>query len=68
MLRWGVPLSSTPHEETSIYTSVLEGGTLMQNFESDDQQEMQVEEEKSRNQEYPVHASGKVYSRGEAMA
>ena len=54
----GCAVESTPHEETSIYTSVLEGGTLMQNFESDDKQEMQVEEEKSRNQEYPVRASG----------
>ena len=34
----GCAIESTPHEETSIYTSVLEGGTLMQNFESDDQQ------------------------------
>ena len=55
----GCAIESTPHEETSIYTSVLEGGTLMQSFESDDQQKMQVEEEKSRNQEYPVRASGK---------
>ena len=30
----------------------------MQNFESDDKQEVQVEKEKSRNQEYPVRASG----------
>ena len=34
-------IESTPHEKASIYTSVLEGGHLMQSFESEDPQEMQ---------------------------
>ena len=51
-------IESTPHEETSIYTSVLEGGNLMQKFENDDLQEMQVDGEGPRRQGYPIRASG----------
>ena len=51
-------VESTPHEEASIYTSVLEGGTLMQKFENDDLQEMQVEGEEPQSREHPVRATG----------
>ena len=51
-------IESTPHEETSIYTSVLEGGNLTQKFENDDLQEMQVDGEGPRRQGYPIRVSG----------
>ena len=33
-------IESTPHEETCIYTSVLEGGNPMQKFRDDELQDM----------------------------
>ena len=49
---------STPHEKASIYTSVLEGGRLMQKFESEDPQEMLDSEESAESQDHPIRASG----------
>ena len=54
-------IESTPGEETCIYTSVLEGGNLMQQFEDDESQKMSVDGGEPRKQDYPIRASG-VYA------
>ena len=54
-------IESTPGEETCIYTSVLEGGNLMQKFKDDESQEMLDDGGEPRKQEYPIRASG-VYA------
>ena len=54
-------IESTPSEETCIYTSVLEGGRLMQQFEDDESQELPDDGGEPRRQEFPIRASG-VYA------
>ena len=52
-------IESTPSEETCIYTSVLEGGRLMQQFEDDDESQKMVDDGSvPRRQECPIRASG----------
>ena len=51
-------IEPTPHEEASIYTSVLEGGHLMQRFENEGPQEMQVNDENAEGRENPIRSSG----------
>ena len=51
-------IESTPHEETCIYTSVLEGGNLMQKFKDDELQNMADDGDGQREQGYPIHATG----------
>ena len=50
-------VESTPHEKTRIYSSILEGGYLMQKFEDTDPQEPLADEER-RDQVYPIRSSG----------
>ena len=49
---------STPHEETRIYSSIVEGGNVMQKFEEDDSKELRVDEEQ-RDRPYPVRSEGR---------
>ena len=56
-------IESTPSKETCIYTSVLEGGTLMQQFEDDESQELLDDGGEPRRQVFPIRASGVVHSR-----
>ena len=49
---------STPHEETCIYTSVLEGGNLMQKFEDDEPQDMADDGDDHRRRGHPIRATG----------
>ena len=51
-------IESTPHEETCIYTSVVEGGNLMQKFKDDELQGMLDDGDEPRRQSYPIRASG----------
>ena len=48
---------STPHQETRIYSSILEGGNVMQQFEEDDLMELQAAGAQ-HNVSYPVRAEG----------
>ena len=52
-------IEATPHEETCIYTSVLEGGNLMQKFKDDELQDTAVDGDGQRVQDYPIRAEGK---------
>ena len=36
---------STPREETRIYSSIVEGGNVMQEFEENDSRELRIAEE-----------------------
>ena len=49
---------STPHQETRIYSSVLEGGNVMQQFEADDPMELQTTSVQ-HDMLYPVRAEGR---------
>ena len=49
---------STPHQETRIDSSVLEGGSVMQQFEADDPMESQTTDVQ-HDRLYPVRAEGK---------
>ena len=51
-------IESTPHEETCIYTSVLEGGNLMQKFKDDELQDMVDDGDDQRRRDYPIRATG----------
>ena len=51
-------LEATPPEETCIYTSVLEGGNLMQKFKDDELQDTVVDGDVPRVQGYPIGAEG----------
>ena len=42
-------VESTPHEETRIYSSILEGGNLMQKFEESESQDTQADDEAPRS-------------------
>ena len=48
---------ATPHEETGIYSSVLEGGNLMQKFKDDELQDTAVDGDGQRD--YPIRAEGR---------
>ena len=49
---------STPHEETRICSSIVEGGNVMLKFEEDDSKELRVAEE-HRDRLYPVRSEGR---------
>ena len=49
---------STPHEETRIYSSMLEGGNLMQKFEESESQDTQADDER-KDRVYPIRSGGK---------
>ena len=49
---------STPHEETRIYSSILEGGNVMQKFEESNTGEPQAADE-HRDRLYPVRSEGR---------
>ena len=51
-------IESTPHEETCVYTSVLEGGNLMQKFKDDELQDMGDDGDEQGRQGYPIRATG----------
>ena len=51
-------IEPTPHEETSIYTSVLQGGNLMQKFKDEELRRMLDNGGEPRRQGYPIRASG----------
>ena len=53
-------VESTPHEETRIYSSILEGGNLMQKFEERERelQNTQVDDER-KDRVYPIRSEGK---------
>ena len=48
---------STPHEETCIYTSALEGGSPMQKFKDDELQDMADDGDGQKEQGYPIRAT-----------
>ena len=50
---------ATPHEETCIYSSVLEGGNLMHKLKDDELQNTAVDGDEQREQDYPIRAGGK---------
>ena len=52
-------VEATPHEETCIYSSVLEGGNLMQKFEGDELQDTAADGDGRREQGYPIRAEGR---------
>ena len=49
---------STSYEETRIYSSIVEGGNVMQKFEEDDPKELRVAEE-HRHRPYPIRSEGR---------
>ena len=49
---------STPHEETRIYSLILEGGNVMQKFEESDSREPQAADE-PRDRLYPIRSEGR---------
>ena len=49
---------STPHEETRIYSSILEGGNVMQEFEESDTMEAQAADV-HRDKSYPIRSEGR---------
>ena len=49
---------STPHEETRVYSSILEGGEIMQKFEGDEPMNPQVADA-HQSVSYPVRSEGK---------
>ena len=49
---------STPHEETRIYSSILEGGKVTQKFEEDDSMESQGTDT-HQSVSYPIRSEGK---------
>ena len=51
-------IESAPHEETRIYSSMLEGGHLMQKFEDSESPELQVNDER-QDRVYPIRSEGK---------
>ena len=51
-------IEATPHEETCIYSSVLEGGTLMQKFEEGELQDAAADGDKGNDQGYPIRSEG----------
>ena len=51
-------IESTPHEETCIYTSVLEGGNLMQKFKDDGSQDEADIGDGQREHGCPIRATG----------
>ena len=50
-------IESTPHQETRAYSSIIEGGYLMQKFEESEPQEPQAEDER-RDWVYPIRSEG----------
>ena len=52
-------VEATPHEETSIYSSVLEGGTLMQKFEEGELQEPAADGDQGHDRGYVTRSEGK---------
>ena len=52
-------VEASPHEETSIYSSVLEGGALMQKFEEGELQEAAVDFDQGQDRGYPTRSEGK---------
>ena len=51
-------VESTPHEETRICSSILEGGNLMQKFEESESQHTQADDER-KDRVYPIRSEGK---------
>ena len=51
-------VESTPHEETRIYSSMLEGGKLMQKFEESESQDIRADDER-KDRVYPIRSEGK---------
>ena len=49
---------STPHEESRIYSSILEGGNVMQKFEESDSMEPQAADV-HQDRPYPVRSEGR---------
>ena len=52
-------VEATPHEETRIYSSILEGGNLMQKFEEDELQDTTADGDAWKEQEYPIRSEGR---------
>ena len=52
-------IEATPHEETSIYSSVLGRGTLMQKFEEGELQDAAVDGDKGNRRGCPIRSEGK---------
>ena len=52
-------VEATPHEETCIYSSVLEGGNLLQKFMKEEMQDVATDGEEQREQGFPIRAEGK---------
>ena len=50
---------ATPHEETRIYSSILEGGNLMQKFEEDELQDTVADGDERNDLRYPIQSEGK---------
>ena len=52
-------VEATPHKETSIYSSALEGGTLMQKFEEGELQEAAADGDQGHDRGYITRSEGK---------
>ena len=52
-------VEATPHEETRIYSSILEGGNLMQKFEEGELQDTAADVDERNDQGYPIRSEGK---------
>ena len=61
-------IEATPHEETSIYSSVLEGGTLMQKFEEGELQDAAVDGDKGNGRGCPIRSEGRYVCFLQSMA
>ena len=51
-------VEATPHEETRIYSSILEGGNLMQKFEEGESQDTPADVEERNDRMYPIRSEG----------
>ena len=52
-------VEATPHEETRIYSSILEGGNLMQKFEEGELQDTAADGDERNDRGYPIRSEGK---------
>ena len=52
-------VEATPHEEARIYSSILEGGNLMQKFEEDELQDTAADGDGRKDLGYPIRSEGK---------
>ena len=52
-------VESTPHEETRLYSSILEGGNLMQKFEENKSQDIPADDDEGRDWVCPIRSERK---------